>query len=125
MGLKVAVRRFGLVGVHQEIDRKSAHGADVSPPSSRLVRCQLSKAALVVVSRSSSVLRRSTVLDQYGGPRGGARAGTSVVSPIFFRYRATLRSSITSAKSFIRPLQLGHSRTSSPNVRRIKGAHGQ
>ena len=62
-------------------------------------------------------LRRRTRLAQYGGPRAGVRFGTSVGSPMPGRYRATLIGSVTSASSFILPLQHGHVRTSNPNVR--------
>jgi hypothetical protein len=52
--------------------------------------------------------RRSTRLAQYGGPRAGVGFGTSVGSPMPRRYRATLVGSVTSASSFILPLQHGH-----------------
>jgi hypothetical protein len=69
--------------------------------------------------------RRSTRLAQYGGPRAGVRFGTSVGSPMPRRYRATLVGSVTSASSFILPLQHGHVRTSNPKVRLRSSAHGR
>ena len=65
---------------------------------------------------SPGALRRRTVLFQYGGPRLGERAGTSVGSPSAERKRAMFLGSVTMATSFIRPLQVGHSRTSIPRT---------
>ena len=72
-----------------------------------------------------AALRRSTVLRQYGGPRGGERSGTHVGSPMPARKRAMLSGFLTSAMSFIRPLHLGHSRTSTAKVRASSSAHGR
>ena len=52
----------------------------------------------------------------------GERAGTSVGSPSAERKRAMFLGSVTMATSFIRPLQVGHSRTSIANVRRKSSA---
>ncbi|MBK8219224.1 MAG: hypothetical protein IPK71_36320 [Myxococcales bacterium] len=69
--------------------------------------------------------RRRTRLAQYGGPRAGVRFGTSVGSPMPRRYRATLVGSVTSASSFILPLQHGQVKTSNPKVRLRSSAHGR
>ena len=59
------------------------------------------------------------------GPRAGVRFGASVGSPMPRRYRATLVGSVTSASSFILPLQHGQVSTSKPDVLLSSSAHGR
>ena len=61
---------------------------------------------------SPRAFRRSTVLCQKGGPRLGERLGASSGSSVDARNLRMLLASVTIARSFMRPLHLGHSSNS-------------
>src|SRR5204863_2328520 len=74
---------------------------------------------------SPNAFRRRTVLCQNGGPLLGERVGASSGSSVDARNLRMVVASVTIARSFMRPLQLGHSSTSTANVLRRSSAHGR
>src|SRR4051812_5407259 len=98
----------GLSGLGPVATGKSSHRNRTTAPRPLAVPVVDASCYVPRYARWPSALRRSTLLCQKGGPRFGARVGASSASSVDARNLQMLLASVTIARSFTRPLHLGH-----------------